>query len=931
MAQGLSYTDAVKLLGGSGPLMRIADNMLGGALSLATAGGSDAAISLFDAKTEAVRLGHLVSGKIVDFVRGQGRYNRSQRLHAAHGVLVVTAFFEALDREVGREEQLSVVAPASPPPGNWIAQLLAAPIPVPGPDVRYDRLLGELERWFAARGGEVCETVPPTLAQWAVSRYGEYVLNLAADVPEFGLWMRLQEDRAASRGLEALEATLRRVSSHRDPQRHRAALALTYRADLGRPILGGDAGQLTMPSLGGAYLDPRFRVKPAGSGARPAEDGWWDSDVRDDFADFLAIHLTTPQSVTAPMLLLGQPGAGKSSLTRILAARLPAADYLVVRVALREVPAEAEIQDQIELAMRAAIGETVAWADLARDADGAMPVILLDGFDELLQVTGIHQSDYLQRVAAFQQREAVLGRPVTVIVTSRVAVADRARLPGGSLVVRLEPFDEPQLERWIATWNHANTAYWAATGRRPLTLGVLNSYPDLAAQPLLLLMLAIYDAGANALQDVGESLGAGQLYERLLHSFAEREAVRVHGPAHPDGLIEDELLRLSVVAFAMFHRLRLWVTTAELDSDLAGLGLRPRRVSGEAFRSPITAGQEMVGRFFFIQRAQALQDDQTLQTYEFLHATFGEYLVARLVCQALVDAEARSRARTLSLGAGSDDDLVRSLLGYTPLCARATVLPFVKELLAGSAHLGPWIVDRLRTAVYRPSYTPGAYQPIDKRADFWMATYSFNLAMLALACGAEIRASELFRLARDPADWLRDISLQWRAAVPGGMYLDAMEALTVTRTWSADGRRDLVLTAADGQSGPVDIGWVHGVRPRPGDIVSIVENDWMPEALKSMDLSSAKSEDYLRHAVDPLLRRFPKALTSFSTDETGVLRSAANQIVEKLLAAAAGELDADGLDELSRLLHRSSSPDGPPAEPDEAGGQAPHRGVDLAD
>lgn len=45
MPRGLTYTDAVKILGGSGPLVTIADNVLGGALSVATAGGSDVALS----------------------------------------------------------------------------------------------------------------------------------------------------------------------------------------------------------------------------------------------------------------------------------------------------------------------------------------------------------------------------------------------------------------------------------------------------------------------------------------------------------------------------------------------------------------------------------------------------------------------------------------------------------------------------------------------------------------------------------------------------------------------------------------------------------------------------------------------------------------------------------------------------------------------
>ncbi|WP_433830344.1 NACHT domain-containing protein [Actinoplanes sp. CA-015351] len=869
MAAGLSYNDALKLLGGSGPLMKIADNVLGGALSVATAGGSEAAIGLFDAKTEAIRLGHLLTNKITDLVRGQSRYNRSQRLHAAHGVLVVTAFFEVLDRDSSRIDQIASVAATETPVDGWQAMLLAAPIPGPGPDVSYDELLDRLTTWYAAR------TSFDWLPALAVARYEEHVRRLVEEVPEFAIWMRHHHGRAASRGLEALEATLLTVTSYRDPARHRAALALAYRADLGRPILGGDTGELSMPSLGGAYLDPRFRVKPAGPGARPAQEDWWDTRVATDFAGFLATYLTTPQSVEAPLLLLGHPGAGKSSLTRILAARLPASDYLVVRVVLREVPAEAEIQDQIEIALRAAIGETVAWADVARDADAAMPVILLDGFDELLQATGIHQSDYLQRVAAFQQREAALGRPAAVMVTSRVAVADRARLPSGSLAVRLEPFDAAQLERWLATWNHANAGYWQATGRDPLTLDVVRRYPDLAEQPLLLLMLALYDADDNVIQRAGEALGTGQLYERLLHKFAEREVRRLHrnqlDSAIP-GLVEDELLRLSVVAFAMFHRLRLWVTTDELDSDLAGLGLQPQRAQTQAFRGPLTAGQEMVGRFFFIQKAQAQRDDKTLQTYEFLHATFGEYLVARLVVQALTDAAARSRARTLTLGAGAEDDLLQSLLGYTPLCARATVLPFTAELLIGSAGVSSagvreWIVERLRMAVTRPGHTPRAYQPIDKRADHWMATYSFNLTMLALACGGELRASELFLHAKDPAGWLRDQTLMWRVAVPGSMFLDAMETITVTRTWTADERRDLVLkgTASEGEV-RADALWVHGLRPSSALRVSdpgtaLAGSFTLDPALVSMQMSSALSDDLLRHSLEPMLKRMPDEVT----------------------------------------------------------------------
>ncbi|MFC4069194.1 NACHT domain-containing protein [Actinoplanes subglobosus] len=930
MAQGLTYVDAVKLLGGSGPLMKAADNLLGGALAVATAGGSEAAISLFDAKTEVIRLGHLVAEKITDVVRGQGRYDRSRRLHAAHGVLAVASFFASLDDCLDaaglanpgftRDDQLLFLT-AARTDGSWQSRLLDADIPAPGPDLTGDRLLDDLTEWFADSGRRMA-THLMLLAVWeaaderarravdvalaerlpelAAERYEETVRRLTQDVPEFGIWLSRLESRAVSRGLEGLETALLKATSHRDPDRHRDALARIYRAELDEPILGGDAGDLTMPSLAAAYLDPRFRVKPGGPGLRPADEDWWtEAGVRTDFDTFLATYLTTPQAAAVPLVLLGQPGGGKSSLTRILAARLPAADYLVVRVALREVRAEATIQDQIEQALRGAIGETVAWADLAASADASMPVILLDGLDELLQATGVHQSDYLERVAEFQRRESRLGRPAAVVVTSRVAVADRARIPAGGLVARLEPFDEPQVDRWLDLWNTANARYWSGTGRRPLTREVVLRFPDLAVQPLLLLMLALYDAGANALQDA-EDLGTGELYERLLHDFAEREVRRVHGTHLPEperqDLVRDELERLSVVAFAMFHRLRLWATTDELDKDLTGLGLRASATpSTEGFQRAFSAGEEMVGRFFFIQRARAVQDDRTRQTYEFLHATFGEYLVARLVAQAVGQGVALSRARTGRLGHVEDDTLLRDLLGFTPLCARSTIVPFLRRLLPADSR--SWLLEKLRVAVTRPTHTPRDYQPVDKRIDHWMATYSFNLTLLVLSCGGQVRASDLYLHAEDPAKWLRDTALQWRAAIPGGMLLDGLTSVQVTRTWADDERRDLALEFADEPiATAVDPRWSNQFGPswkfpNSGVADGFSDNFPLTQALTLMDLSGAFSDDVLRHTVDPILSGLSwTSMATFIEHESGDAESIAQSLVRLAVAPASDDL-----------------------------------------
>jgi hypothetical protein len=64
MRSQLSYADAVRLLGGSGsPVVAALDRLTGGLLLAATGGGSELAVSLFDAKGELARLsGQLVSG-----------------------------------------------------------------------------------------------------------------------------------------------------------------------------------------------------------------------------------------------------------------------------------------------------------------------------------------------------------------------------------------------------------------------------------------------------------------------------------------------------------------------------------------------------------------------------------------------------------------------------------------------------------------------------------------------------------------------------------------------------------------------------------------------------------------------------------------------------------------------------------------------------
>ena len=231
-------------------------------------------------------------------------------------------------------------------------------------------------------------------------------------------------------------------------------------------------------------------------------------------------------------------------------------------------------------------------------------MVLLDGLDELLQASDHDRTSYLQDVMEFQEREAEQERPVIVIVTSRTVVADRVRIPEGTMVVKLEPFNTSDIACWLGRWRRVNEGAIAAGRIGELTLAAALSQPALAEQPLLLLMLAIYAADL-AMPPLDAVLGTAELYRRLLDGFARREAVKDIGIGRyprPDELeqrVRDHLDRLEIAALAMFNRGRQDIGEEELGRDLEILDPRLMERS-----RPVEAGQRIIGEFFFVHAAE---------------------------------------------------------------------------------------------------------------------------------------------------------------------------------------------------------------------------------------------------------------------------------------------------------------------------------------
>lgn len=375
----------------------------------------------------------------------------------------------------------------------------------------------------------------------------------------------------------------------------------------------GDKLRLHFPRIRTAFIPQSFKVLRWTSEMKSLEDEatWKNFERREDLGAFLLSYLSSPYSTEGPLVILGHPGSGKSLLTKVLSAQLMSEHYTVIRVPLREVNADAAIMTQIVERIQRITGQNSSWADFSGAFKNSPPLVILDGYDELLQASGRVFSRYLKEVQAFQNNETDLERPLRVIVTSRITLIDKADIPQGATIIRLLEFDKRQRDRWISIWNQENRSYFTEAMIDEFSLPEENDDESakilsLAEQPLLLLMLALYDSEGNQLRK-SKSLDRTILYDSLLRRFVEREKKKdlkfdeLEQPIKEKEL-DLEMQRLAVAALGMYNRRKLYILSPELNADIKFFDLE-RSVSACDGR-PMTQADLLLGSFFFCSQVQ---------------------------------------------------------------------------------------------------------------------------------------------------------------------------------------------------------------------------------------------------------------------------------------------------------------------------------------
>ena len=562
----------------------------------------------------------------------------------------------------------------------------------------------------------------------AIKNYEAQYLDLASNFNDFAFYVqslefqsihnivKKQSERIESidvgfRTLNELVNSLNNNSINSNSQDIVEELKSKYQKEILKPIIkdkeiysDDETVKLKFPRIVDAFIPQSYKCLFYTQRNMKLEEPevWNDLDPHNDLDAFFIKYLSNPNSIDNPLIILGHPGSGKSLLTKVLSAQLICDYYTVIRIPLREVNAESSIDMLVENQIRNDSNRPLlyGYGAFAKEFSDKPLLIILDGYDELLQAKGEVYSNYIQKVKEFQENQKDANRPVRIIVTSRITLIDKAIIPENSTIVRLLEFNEEQQKAWINIWNKENKDYFKYNNVESFSLPDRSnkSIMELSEQPLLLLMLALYDSEGNSLVKLKNEIKRTQLYNNLIRRFVLRERRRYDGFLDLESneqvkILNKEMSRLGVVAIGMYNRQTVHIHSNELENDLKFYNLnreKKREVNGKKLND----SDSLLAGFFFIHESKA-QDEETgdkglENAYEFLHNTFGEFLTSdfilncaiKEICKINIYKTTPSLNSELSKLQTNESWLNKewySCLMFTPLYTRTVVLEMMKE------------------------------------------------------------------------------------------------------------------------------------------------------------------------------------------------------------------------------------------------------------
>ncbi|MBI1207965.1 MAG: NACHT domain-containing protein [Azospirillum sp.] len=409
-----------------------------------------------------------------------------------------------------------------------------------------------------------------------------------------------------------------------------------------------------------------FNLEPDEPGAVCLEQvyvplrGWWERPARKGqdekpvrvvvwLTDFVGDWLAKPTTQDAIRIISGEPGCGKSSFARMLAAELARQSQRVLYVPLHRF----DFQDDVKRALAEfAKSPDALGHDPLGDLDAGPPLlVILDGLDELSKA-GESAGEAARRLVDNLERNlnqinAVRPRLQVLLAGRPVATAEGTGLrePGQRAHV-LRYLIDLEKERDI-TWEFADDGlkedqrdrWWQQFGRA--TDRTIDGLPEeykknernkqldgITGQPLLNYLLALLrdhlarEGSAAAVLDSPHAL-----YREMFHYIYRR--IHKRGCRSGDRLsFEDYGILLEEIALAAWHTGDRAVSHQALEAHFHTAG---HTALLEREYQTVRGGVTALLNSFFVQP----QGGSTLGSCEFTHKSFREYLTARRLVRAV--------------------------------------------------------------------------------------------------------------------------------------------------------------------------------------------------------------------------------------------------------------------------------------------------------
>lgn len=384
------------------------------------------------------------------------------------------------------------------------------------------------------------------------------------------------------------------------------------------------------------------------------------------------------KSAEAVKIVSGGPGSGKSSLTKMFAARhAERGERRVLYVPLHLLELKSDLQDALSDYIRHLRLELTN--PLSPDAQDAPYLLIFDGLDEL-SMQGREANElaqqFVREVSSKTERlNSHRGGALKVLMSGRelsVQTSAATEFKKPRQVIHVLPYFVAEDEREKYTDPRESLAedqrqkWWAlygeASGRgfegMPEELG-REELTDITAQPLLNYLVALsHEHGAI---DFEKEDNLNRIYRDLLSKVYERIWAGGRNP-HVGDLEEETFLRwLEEIAVAAWHGDGRTTTVGEIkeytDSiGAAGLLKMLREEADKGIMRLLTA--------FYFRRAGVRPSGD--ETFEFTHKSFSEYLTARRIVRLVSDVQEETERHHKDSGKGWKDE--DALLRWIRVC-----------------------------------------------------------------------------------------------------------------------------------------------------------------------------------------------------------------------------------------------------------------------